>query len=238
MRPDIEDKICLSIPKGPTDTEVERRWWSIRQPVPSVAFSLQGRLLSALGPGIVETIHRLLAASGAAVDPLTDDGGNPSHLLDAESTRKTLGDAHALQVLRRARAGRCLVDEGEPLHLAGSRLRTLLGFIAPRTGADLQAPLLLGESKRLKDNREHGWEKPALIHQLLLSSELTFLGSAEMGWEPSGLEDDISPGKDLYQAMNHGSVTGFISALDQILLSAEEMMLLAVWAGIHLFRPF
>lgn len=237
MRPDIEDRICLSVPKGPTDPEMERRWWSIRQPVPSVAFSLQGRLLAALGPGIVETIHRLLATSGAVTDPL-NNAGNPSHLLDAKMTQETLGDAHALRVLRRARAGQCLVSEGEPLQEAGTRLRALLRWIAPRTGADLQAPLLLGEAKRLKDNLVHGWERAALIHQLLLSSELTFLGSAEMGWEPSGMEDDTSPGGPLFRAMNQGSVTGFVTALDHILISAEELMLLSIWATVHLFRPF
>lgn len=238
MRPDIEDKICLSVPKPSDPTETENRWWTIRQPVPSVAFSLQGRLFAALGPGIVETINRLLATSETLVDPLVDSGGNGTRLQDAESTRLTLGDAEALKVLRRARTGRCLVDEGENVALAGSRLRTILGFLTPRTGANFQAPLLLGEARRVKDNMEHTWEKPALVHQLLLASELTYGGNGDGHWQPSGLEGDESPGCALWHALNHGSVNGFIRSLDEILSGPEELMLLSIWAGIHLFRPF
>ena len=249
MRPDIEDTICLTIPTGPETTE--RRWWEIRQPPPSIAFSLQGHLTQALGPGVYDAILDLLRVSEkqiAAQRAAQEDEDEDEPLPPREDPREdyadnvqTLGEAEALKIYRRARMGASLVDPGEPLETASERLRIALSFVARRTGVSLGTALLLGESERDTDRASgiaHRWAKPSLLHRLLLASELKFGGTAKVQRFPSGAAGDDAPGAALWSAVQRGSIQGFVKALDEILISADELAMLATWSVIHLFRPF
>jgi hypothetical protein len=235
MRPDIEDLICITIP-GPEETLV-KRWWEIRQPPPSIAFSLQGHLASALGTGVYDAIINLLRRTAM------QEEGNPEEekIKDFIADQESLGEAEALRIYRRARCGQSLVSQGEPLETASERLRIAMNFVARKSGVHLAAPILLGEAERDQDSRaglQHKWSRPALLHRLLLASELKFGGTADRPRFASGSQSDDAEGAELSRAVNKGSIGGFVKALDEVLVSADELGLLATWATIHLFRPF
>ena len=207
MRPDIEDEICLSVPTDPDSTEL--RWWSIRQPPPSVAFALQAQMLSALGAKVGEAVMALLRLSPASMgsDELNDEGESLV-VQDIRADTETLGEAHALKVFRNARQGKNLVQPGESLEVAGDRLRSCLYLISRHVGVEMSSAKLVGDPSRVKDNLAFTWASPALIHRLLLSSELRFGGTAKKPQYPSGLEDKPTPQTMLSKAVNEGSVNG------------------------------
>ena len=106
-RRDIEDEVCIRIlAPGAGGEELERRWWAISQPPPSVAFALQASIADALGGAADQAIRLLLRA----VDPETEEA--------VEATEATLGESVALAVFRNARAGRALVPGGAPSRAA------------------------------------------------------------------------------------------------------------------------
>src|SRR5690348_15207574 len=90
-RAEVEDKACIAVE---TAAGFENRWWRITQPVPSVAFSLRGRIGAALGAGVADVMMREFSR---AVDPQAE--------ADLEADGQTVGDAMALRVFRNARAG-------------------------------------------------------------------------------------------------------------------------------------
>ena len=100
-RPDISDQICLVVPTG--EGTSENRWWSITQPPPSVAFSLQGHIASALGPGVYDGILDLLRKMAQREDSNEEE----TRLEDFIADREAVGEAAALRIYRRARLGKC-----------------------------------------------------------------------------------------------------------------------------------
>lgn len=230
---DIEDRLCLTIPTGPNTNQ--KRWWSIRQPRPSFALSFQGRLTAAFGPGVFGAIHELLVKA-ANDSQKTDDGGE--RVREYHAVKEALGDEHALASLRRARAGGCLVAEGESMVLSATRLRALIHLMSRKFGVNLNAIVLFGEVERKEENMDSYWAKPSLIHQLLIHSELTFEGTGDEHSPPSGMETDDSPGAKLWKALNYGRTEEYIRELDDLLVSAEELAMLSAWAVLHLYRPF
>jgi hypothetical protein len=225
-RRDIEDEICLSMRASADD--VESRWWSISQPRPSIALTLRARIGAALGPAADAAMRSMYAV----LDPGAED--------DLEQDAATLGDAAALQTFRRARTGHCIVDiaEGETMDLAAGRLLAVAAYVARASGQKLDAALLLGEHDRVADNLDYKWTKPSLLHRLLLDSGLKFGGSAKVARYPSGRPGDTAPGAGLFAAYNTGSITGFIREIDALVSGPDELLLLTVWALLHLWRPF
>ena len=235
-RRDIEDEVCIRILTPGSGGELERRWWAISQPPPSVAFALQASIADALGGAADQAIRLLLRA----VDPETEE--------EVEAAEKTLGESVALAVFRNARAGRALVPEVVDLvdgtsrdaHLgdATDRLRAVLTFVGSNLGVRLSAARLVGVPERDRDNLAFRWKEPALLHQLLMYSGLKFGGSGMRPAWSAGKDDTRHPGTDLYCAMNTGNVNRFMGALDLVVASADELALLCAWAVIHLWRPF
>lgn len=235
-RRDIEDEVCIRVPVPGGGGELERRWWAISQPPPSVAFALQASIADALG-GAADMAIRLLLR---AVDPETEE--------EVDAAEKTLGESVALAVFRNARAGRALVPETVDLvdgtsrdaHLgdATDRLRSVLAFVGGNLGVRLSAARLVGVPERDRDNLAFRWKEPALLHQLLMYSGLKFGGSGTRAYWPGGKDDARHPGADLWAAMNSGNVNRFMGALDLVVASADELALLSAWAVIHLWRPF
>lgn len=237
MRNDIEDQICLSIPVG--IDEVQNRWWKLEQPPPSVAFSLRGHLLAALGPNTINAIQRWLEASEKNLQDTYEDP--PQVIEDFKSNILTTNETIAASIFRKTRMGQCLVAEGENLGEATTRLMAVLSAISKTFDLQLNAPTLVGESERHADNVAiHRWPKPSLLHRLLLSSKINFGGTGKTPVYPSGRDvpGGNDPGGPLCKAVAAGSISGFINALDDILVSADELAMLSAWAVVHLFRPF
>ncbi len=232
-RRDVEDEACLPVQVGwgEGDTErMEHRWWRITQPVPSVAFSLRGRIGAAMGPLVDVAVREFVRV----VDP---DGE-----ADVASDAASVGEARALQVFRRARSGRSVVNGDLPGHdVAGDLLATAV-YIARATGGRIDGPALLGVHERntARDGSSLGfkWPGPSLLHRLLLDSRLTCGGSAKVARWPSGMAGEDHPGADLWTAVNEGSVGGFVHALDRLVTGPDELTLLYTWALLHLWRPF
>lgn len=224
----IEDQVQITVPVAEGISET--RWWSIRQPPPSVAFGLRTELSRALGPNVIEGVFSLLIARDSEADSLLKD--------DFALNEKILGNAMAGKLLRNTRMGRSLIHPTEDLGTASDRLHILLRWLAIRFGVDVSAVALVGEQERAKNSMSFQWVRPGLVHRLLLSSSLKFLGTAEKPRTPTGMADDTSPGAKLWEAVGTGSLTVFTAALDEVLVSADELSLLSIWAATHLFRPF
>ena len=96
----------------------------------------------------------------------------------------------------------------------------------------------VGVPERDRDNLAFRWKEPALLHQLLMYSGLKFGGGGTRPMWSAGKDDTRHPGTDLYCSMNTGNVNRFMSALDLVVASADELALLCAWAVIHLWRPF
>jgi hypothetical protein len=236
-RNEVEDSVRIAVEMPPRG-EVERRWWRIVQPPPSVAFSLRGRIGAALGP-LVDVAMREFSR---AVDPQAEE--------DLESDVQTMGDAMALRAFRNARCGRpiasaaALVGQGVEAKagdVAGV-LTVVATFVARHTGSRIDAPVLLGVHERNTANDPDAlgfkWPGPSLLHRLLLDSRLQFGGSGEKWRTPSGIAGENHPGAALADAVNRGSVGGFVAALDDLVAGPDELTLLYTWALLHLWRPF
>ena len=224
----IDDEIQITIPVA--EDVSETRWWSIRQPPPSVAFGLQAAISRALGPNVIESVFSLLVIRDDEADGILKD--------DFALNEKILGNAMAGRLLRNTRLGRSLSHPDDDLGSATNRLRILLRWLTHRFGVDVSAMALAGEQEREKKSMTFKWVQPSLVHRLLLASSLKFCGTAERPRSPTGLAEDTSPGAKLWDAVGTGSLSLFSSALDDILVSADELALLSVWVTCHLFRPF
>jgi len=237
-RQEIEDKVCL--PVRVSADVVERRWWSIVQPPPSVAFSLRGRIGAAMGPMVDVAMRQFLMV----VDPQAEE--------DLAADAAAMGDAVALRTFRRVRAGQDIVtaaalveDKHKPHVTAGDVAGVLLhvaSYIARASGGRIDGPILLGVHERNTandgDSLGFKWPGPSLLHRLLLDSRLKYLGCAEKPRAPSGHAGEDHPGGALFAAVNRGSVGGFVAALDEVVTGPDELTLLYVWALLHLWRPF
>lgn len=234
-RPAIRDEVCLLLPTA-EGGEPSRRWWSVRQPSPLVAFSLQARVAAALGPGADLVVRALLAVDREGEEAVAAD-------------RVTVGEARALEAFRRARSGRCVVDQGEPAEEAAGRLWAVVALSVARCGQRMDAALLAGEAERQPPQPGPGgepagggvrWTRPSLLHRLLLDSELRFGGEGAQprrgSWLVEGEPD--SPGRRLAVAVAGGNAAAFSAALDGVLVSADEVALLSALAVLTLWRPF
>lgn len=240
-RENIDDQLCVRLPGR--DGEPRLRWWWLRQPPPMVAFTLQARLSSALGP-----------ASDAAVRlafRLLDPGAEE----DLEAGAEATGDALALQAWRRSRAGLGVSDGrgGEEMSAAGERLRAVLAFIASHVGLGgaLDAGGLVGEFERVDLTKggggggtagsppaPHRWARHGLLHVLLHESRCCWQGDGPEPRKGSWATEEDSPGRRLAMAASGHSIGAYASALDHVLVSPEELALLSAWAALHLYRPF
>lgn len=238
------DRVCLVLPAPPGVGDGRlRRWWSIVQPVPSVAFALQGRIAAALG-----------GAGDFAVRAFFAD---PDQEEDLRLDTQAMGEDLALRVLRRARSGRGLCEAHEMADSA-ARLWAVLRVASERGGGVMDAVALLGDPERSPAGPR--WTRASLLHRLLLESGLRYDGDGQtpLGPLPDGpvqvpnlsgvppLEAaqamqravEAQQRAALRDAVQQGSVTAFVSALDDILVSPDEMALLSAWAVVHLIRPF
>lgn len=235
-RAEVEDEVRIAVQVS--HREVERRWWRIVQPPPSVAFSLRGRIGAALGP-VVDIAMREFSR---VVDPQAEE--------DLEADVQMLGDAGALRAFRNARSGHSVTSaaalvgpgvQAKAGDVAGVLL-TVATFLGRHTGARIDAPTLLGVHERNTANDADAlgfkWPGPSLLHRLLLDSRLQFGGTADKWRTPSGVAGENHPGAALADAVNRGSVGGFVSALDDLVAGPDELTLLYAWALLHLWRPF
>jgi len=235
-RREVEDTVRIAVQVSADVTE--RRWWRIVQPPPSVAFSLRGRIGAAMGP-LVDVAMREFSR---AVDPQAE--------ADLEADAQTLGDAAALRAFRNARCGRS-VTSAEALVAPGVTasaadvagvLTVVATFVARHTGSQIDAPVLLGVHERNTANDPDAlgfrWPGPSLLHRLLLDSRLQHGGTAERWRTASGNAGEDHPGAALQEAVNRGSVGGFVAALDDLVTGPDELTLLYTWALLHLWRPF
>lgn len=233
-RPFDTASLVLPAPPGHPAGETVRRWWYIEQPRPSVAFALQVKVATAIG-----------GAAGFFLEAL---GTHPDDAEDYQAAKATVGDALALATLRRARAGKALWDAEEGTACT-ARLWAVIAAAAKRStdGARLDALLLAGDPERERGGAgdAYRWTKPSLLHQLLLASGLRFdgEGDAPKGVVPAGVLGDSVPEETrkraaLRDAVALGGVGEFLRALDDILVSPDEMALLSAWAVLHLWRPF
>ena len=242
-RENIDDVLCVRLPGR--DGRPRLRWWWLRQPPPTVAFALQARLSAALGPAgdaAVRLAFRLL-------DPVAEE--------DLEAGVEAQGEALALRAWRRARAGQAVSDGvgEEGMAAAGDRLRAVLAFVASHVGLGgaLDAAGLVGEFEREKvgmaggsglagglPQASHRWARHGLLHVLLHESKCQWQGDGEAPRRGTWAAQDEgdSPGRRLaFAAMGH-SLGTYAGALDAVLVSPEELALLAAWAALHLYRPF
>jgi hypothetical protein len=245
-RETIDDQLCVRLPGK---DKPRLRWWWLRQPPPTVAFALQARLSAALGPAgdaAVRLVFRLL-------DPVAEE--------DLEAGAEAQGDALALRAWRRARAGLAISDGrgGEAMQEAGDRLRAVLGFVASHVGPGgaLDAAGLVGEFEREKPTTApwtgvgggagmgasgptHRWTRHGLLHVLLHESKCRWQGDGDAPRKGSWAAQDEpeSPGRRLALAAEGHSIGAYAAALDAVLVSPEELALLAAWAALHLYRPF
>lgn len=246
-RENIDDVLCVRLP-GKGD-KPRLRWWWLRQPPPMVAFALQARLSAALGPAGDAAVRLALR--------LLDPGAEE----DLEAGVEAQGEALALRAWRRARAGQAISDGrgGEAMHEAGERLRAVLAFVASHVGVGgaLDAAGLVGEFEREKvgtgnwqtgnDTRAgggapatHRWARHGLLHVLLHESRCRWQGDGDAPRKGSWAAQDEpdSPGRRLALAAEGHALGAYASALDGVLVSPEELAILAAWAALHLYRPF
>ena len=233
-RPFDTASLVLPAPPGHPAGETVRRWWYIEQPRPSVAFALQVKVATALG-----------GAAGFFLDAFAV---HPDDAEDYQAAKATVGDALALATLRRARAGKALWDAEEAVPCS-ARLWAVIHAAAKRSadGARLDALLLAGDTERERGGAAdaYRWTKPSLLHQLLLASGLRFEGEgdAPKSARPPGVlgeqvPEEVKRRAALRDAVALGGVGEFLRALDDILVSPDEMALLSAWAVLHLWRPF
>ncbi|HEY8377542.1 MAG TPA: hypothetical protein VIK91_13700 [Nannocystis sp.] len=231
-RPEDWLPIILPAPAGSPEPE-RRRWWRIRQPPPVVAFSLQARIAAALGE-----------VGGFAVEALFTD---PDQAEDLHALDGLVGEALALRVLRRSRAGMPIAAMGEDMREATARLWAVLRAASTRARGGLDALLLVGAAEREAKAPGYRWGQPSLLHALLMFSELQFDGEDPKG--PRTVPVDLAKLGDkepaevrlagqLRQNVIDGSLTAFVRTLDDLLASPDELALLSTWAVLHLFRPF
>ena len=225
-RRDLEEVLRLEVRVGQGADDTRRRWWRIRQPPPSVAFTLRGRISSCLGGTMDWAVRNFLAVT------------DPQAEADLVADGMTVGEALALRTFYRARTGRAVVDAGEDVSEAAARLLAVASAVSAHAGVDLNAALLLGEHERERDNMAFRWAKPSLLHRLLLDSSLTYGGDGERPRYPSGRPGEQHAGAGLWKAVEGGSVGEFVRCLDQVVAGPDELTLLCAWALLHLWRPF
>jgi hypothetical protein len=211
------------------------RWWSIRQPGPVEAFTLQGKIAAAVGD-----------AGAAAIEALFL---SPDQHDDVAGDAALFGEALAMHTLRRSRAGRPIMDLQDRGDVLGAqdRLWAVLAFAGKRAGGKggMDVATLLGTIDRDREGNER-WTSPSLLIRLLLASELQFDGEAETGPRPTAVDlaklgprdGDQKAAGELRQAVVERSAAAFARALDVVLASPDELALLAAWAVLHLYRPF
>jgi hypothetical protein len=229
------DRLLLTFPNPPGSPQAERRrWWSITQPPPTVAFALQGRLASALG-----------AAGSFAVDALF---ASPEQAEDFDAERELLGDALAMRTIRRSRAGESIAAlTADDVRRGQARLWAVLRAAAARAGGGLDALLLVGEPGREAGQPAYRWQRPSLLHALLMYSSLQFDGEGDgprtVPVDHEKLDErtatpEVKLAGKLRSAVVDGSLSRFVGALDDMLCSPDELWLLSTWAALHLIRPF
>lgn len=224
----------LPAPPWHPSGELVRRWWYLEQPRVSVAFALQARVATAIG-----------GAGRFFLDAL---GVHPDDAEDYAAVKQTAGEALALETLRRARAGRPLWD-AESGVACSARLWAVLHAAARHSadGSRLDALLLAGEPERERGGAPDSfrWPRPSLLHQVLLASGLRFDGEGDTpkapiaeASVPPNASDEVRKRVALRDAVALGGVGEFLHALDDILISPDELALLSAWAVLHLWRPF
>ena len=221
---DVEDEVRIRVQTG--DGEHSDRWWSIVQPPPSVAFSLRGRIGAALGTAADVAMRLMLRGIDEQAEA------------DLEADGQTVGEAAAVRAFQRARSGRSIVDLGEDASAAAGRLMGVSSWAARVAGVSLDSALLLGEHERTGEALGFKWRKPSLLHRLLLDSRLKYGGDAPKARWVTGRTGEEHDGAPLWAAVNSGGVGEFVTALDRVVASPDELTMLAAWALLHLWRPF
>lgn len=210
-----------------------RRWWYIEQPRPSVAFALQAKVFAAAGGAL----DFFLAAFSA----------HPDDAEDFAADKVTVGEALALETLRRARSGKALWD-AESMVPCATRLWAVLHAAMKRQGSQrLDALLLVGDAERVQGGTpdDYRWTRPSLLHRLLLDCRIRYDGCGPKPKDalpavlPPGSQDpEVLQRVALRDAVAVGGIGKFVEALDDIVVSADELALLSAWAVLHLLRPF
>lgn len=211
----------------------EHRWWRLVRPPPSRAFALQTLVVRAFGSAYDRVAGALLATME---DTRPDEDGGIAGVGDAATRRaaevRGADEALALETFRRATTGHALFLPGEDVASAGARLRAVASMVLRATGGTFDAVAVAGEYAGDGPVGEYEWRRVGLAHRLLYDSDLEFGGG-----DPKKFTDPCPANEPLEDAKQR-SPTHFVEALDRVLVSAEELRLLAVWAGLHLIRPF
>lgn len=162
--PRPEDRIRLIFPDATRPGEFRYRHWWIQQPSPTVALALQGRIAAAVGEAAGFALGAFFASDEQEADFAAD--------------KATLGEALALQTLRRARAGKALFQpEDRDSVTCSDRLWAVLRVAQAKSGGTLDANALMGDPERVRGaGMGHRWATPSLLHRLLLASCLRYDG--------------------------------------------------------------
>lgn len=232
MTVETPDFLHLAI-RRPGSPRVEHRHWRIVRPPPSLALALQAQVVRAFGPAydrVATVLLRALDPQGADALAAEAAGAGPG------------GEALALDTFRRAATGLALFEAGESLERAAGRLRACATFAAAAAGTRLDAAAVAGElaDEQAADGEPVAagaveWRRVGLVHRVLYHSQLEWGGSgAKFG---DGADARVTEVEALQSSLSQGPVA-FAAALDDLVVSADELRLLGAWAVLHLLRPF
>ena len=172
-RPTDRARLIFPDPQRPGEF-LYRHWW-IMQPPPTVALALQLKVAAACGDAARWVLEAFFTS--------------PEQAEDFAAERDTMGEALALQTLRRARAGQALFS-GEDGIFCTSRLWAVLRMAQARSGGTMDALTLLGEPERVPKSQDYRWTRPSLLHRVLLASGLRFDGEVGEHEPPAGALPD------------------------------------------------
>lgn len=249
--PRPHDRALLIFPHPDRPDERRFRHWWIQQPPPSVAMALQARVAAACGDAATHVLASFFADEEQGAD--------------FEANKRTMGEALALQTLRRARSGKALFNLEDGIACT-ERLWAVVRYAQVKSGGGLDALTLIGMPERVPRSAAFRWTSPSLLHALLLASSLRYDGEVPEGEgplpaladgpvqapAPAGASpesraayavawrrysEDVKRAK-LRDAVSEGSVSAFVAALDEVVCCPDELLLLSAWAVLHLWRPF
>ena len=240
MRDAITDDLHLRIPAkngGHID-----RMWSIRSPRVSVGATLLAKIAAAVGPEIQEVARRVLLADPALAEGIEE-------IQEGKAARK---DEEIVRLIRNAKAGRAIrglagrkvLDAIDVTDAQGRTAPVLVASVGMlEASAALSAVVLwatsLGldlSSERLYGKIEHGRvAQPGYLWTLAHACDLHLRYDSRS--HPPGSPAAADLGATIEQAHGAG-VIEWIEAMDDIVISIDELHLLWAFCLVHTLRPF
>jgi hypothetical protein len=230
IRPTDDLHVTFPTEKGPV-----HRHWSADQPRASVSVSLRANILASGSTAFDEIARAVLlqdedVKAGIARDEVDEEAGKRAMLLfrNARAGRAIRGALSFdgvggdVELITQSREGTEVprLKPGPQMTAATEYLDQLAQWIVQRHGGHLDKDALFGVT-------EFGvLKRPGLLTELCYASNLRLRGDS---WNTSG------------EALTRAHAEGLESwrnALDDLLVSADEFQLLAMFCLIHAFRPF